>query len=419
MDKKEFEKKIEDNTNEILEDTLLDEDAPFEDTRAIKYEDIIQNTTKEKISKVPWIAAIFIIVIISITFGYMFLNSNPQTIFTMTIDNLFNNLSKNISDDSYDISKGNFKINLDLKGNELLEDVSNLSIDADYAIDRTNNLSKVKAKTKYNGENLINFDVYNDSKNTYIYSKDIYDTYLKIDNVYNMFSQSDMKNVLNGINQAIDKVATSEKIIGQKTSYDDGEKSVDAYESKLIIDEKNYERIAETFINCLKSNDEFVISMSNLLGVKTDEVIKRLDDYLPNLKSLLKDNKTEIILYTNRKTNEFIKGEIKNNNFYIEYNQDKSSFIISHDNQKLTGNVNLEKNKNKYNLTLNFEFENGNDKINGNIDITFTNKKSSSFGNVNVGDAKDINDLSDIEKLSIYSKLFTNTNLSKFLKYVA
>lgn len=420
MDKKDFEKIVEDNANEILEDTLLDEDASLEDTRAIKYEDIIQNTTKEKISKVPWIAAIFIIVTISITFGYMFLNSNPQTIFTMTVDNFFTAISNNFSDESYDISKGNIKAKFNLSGSEILDDLGEIVIDANYSTDRTNGLSKVKAKTKYNGGDLIDLDIYNDNKNTYIYSKDIYDTYIKLNQNYKMFSQSDIKNILSGLNQAIDKVAANEKITGRKTGYDLGNSSINVYESKLTIDSNNYERVSATFINALKSNDEFTSSLSNILNIKNDEAVKTAEDWLEKIQNFFKENETfEIILYTDRKTNDFIKCELKGNKFSLSYVKDTSEFTINYKNKKINGNINLESKKDKYHISLKYNIEENGTKNENNIDITFTNKKAASFGKVNIDGAKDINEINEIEKLAIYTKLFTNTNLNKFLKYVA
>lgn len=417
MDKKELEKKIKDNTNEILEDTLLDEDAPFEDTRAIKYEDIVQNTTKEKISKVPWIVAILLIIVISIIFGYMFLNSNPQTIFTMTVDNFFESITEKINGESYDISKGNIKAKFNLNtDNELINEIGKISLDADFSIDRANNLSKIKAKAKYDNNDLINLDLYSDEKNTYVYSKDLYETYIKLNNSYNIINPLDIKNVLIGLNQAIDKVATKEKIVGSKTSYDLGNSTIKVYESKLVVDSNNYESVSSSFINFLKSNNEFITSLSKILNIKAEDVNKKMDDFLPKLQKFFKENeKVEIKLYTDRKANKFIKGEVSGKNFNLSYNQDNNEFEIRQKDKTTKGKIKLLSEKNKYHFILDFN-SNGN---NNKVDIVLTNKKASSFGKVNIDGAKNFDELSDIDKFTIYSKLFTNTNLNKIIKYVA
>ena len=63
---KEFVKRVEDRTNDALDDSLLDEDAKTEKFD-VDYTDIVKNSTKAKISKLPWLIAIFLILIISIT----------------------------------------------------------------------------------------------------------------------------------------------------------------------------------------------------------------------------------------------------------------------------------------------------------------------------------------------------------------
>ena len=57
---KEFVKKVEDRTNDALEDSLMDEDAKTENFN-IDYTDIVKNSAKAKMSKLPWLIAIFLI----------------------------------------------------------------------------------------------------------------------------------------------------------------------------------------------------------------------------------------------------------------------------------------------------------------------------------------------------------------------
>ena len=60
----DFTKKIEDSANELLEDTLLDSEASLENTRGFSYEDIVKISTRDQMSKVPFIVAIILIVIV-------------------------------------------------------------------------------------------------------------------------------------------------------------------------------------------------------------------------------------------------------------------------------------------------------------------------------------------------------------------
>ena len=102
----EFVKKVEKNSNDILEDTLLDKEASLEDTRGFSYDDIVKISAKDKMSKLPWLTAIFLIFIISLTLGYMFFRYNPQTLFISVTDKFFTFITDRISENSYDITKG-------------------------------------------------------------------------------------------------------------------------------------------------------------------------------------------------------------------------------------------------------------------------------------------------------------------------
>ena len=112
MDKKnidDFANSVTDKTNYILEDTLLDAEAKNESTKSFNYSDLIKNSPKAKMSKLLWLISIFLILIIALYLVFIFLNSNPQTIFTNTIDKFFSSITDNISDNNYDISKGKIK----------------------------------------------------------------------------------------------------------------------------------------------------------------------------------------------------------------------------------------------------------------------------------------------------------------------
>lgn len=434
MDKKnldEFVQKIEDNANETLEDTLLDEDASSEDTRGLKYEDIALNTTKDKMSKLPWLMGMFLIIIISIVFGFMFLNGNPQTIFTMAIDNFFSSITGSISDNVYDISKGKINANFNISSNDEYADtyknISKTSFNIDYSIDNANDLSHIKVQPVYNGDKQTSMDIYNNKNSIYVYSKDLYENYIKLDKTrpFKIIGSKDIKNILNGLNQAFDKVATSEKVSGSKNNFDAGNKTIKVYETKLIIGDNNYERVSETFINTLKSNDEFVGSLSKLMNTSNSKVKAYLDELIPKLEEAFKENETlEVKLYIDKKSHNFIKGEMSGKRNYLSIlNKDGSyEFNIKDLKKKVnnSGKIDLDVNKDrsKYDLNINFKLEKDDGVTNGDVKIAYTNKKASSFDKPDVKKAVKESDLSELERISIYSKIFTNPSLNSFLKFL-
>ena len=92
----DFIQNVEDRANDTLEDTLMDDDAKNEGS--VVYDGIVKNSMQARMSKLPWLIAIFLILMISITFGLMFLGRNPKTLFTQTIDGMFSYLESNIND---------------------------------------------------------------------------------------------------------------------------------------------------------------------------------------------------------------------------------------------------------------------------------------------------------------------------------
>ena len=50
-----------------------------------------------------------------------------------------------------------------------------------------------------------------------------------------------------------------------------------------------------------------------------------------------------------------------------------------------------------------------------NFDLKYTSKKASSFEKVDVSNSLDWSQMNELEKLEIYTRIFSNPNLSKFL----
>ncbi len=434
MDKKDLEdfvNNVENKTNYALEDTLLDSEVKIDDVRSFNYDDIVKNSNKARMSKLPWLVTIFLILIIAIIVGTMFLKRNPQTVFTMAVDKIFTYVIDNISDTNYDISKGNIKANFNMSGEEnkeLFDEISKLNFDIDYVVDSANDLSHFKISSTYLDDDFIDLDVYSDKKAIYVYSEDIYDSYLKSDNLgsFNKISLKDVRNIFDGVNQAFDRVATSEKITGKSKTLDVYNKTLKVYETTLVIDKSNYERVAETFVNTLKSNKELVSSLAKIKNSSSGDIKKSLNRFLLNLKVIFKENKkTEVKLYTDRESNDFIKGEITGKLGHLSFikKDDGVDFVIfdAKEKEQISGNVTLETNDKKtdYEFKVDIKMQRDNKVIySGKGDIKITNKKASSFGSMKVDKAISIDDLTDLEKFAIYTKVFTNPKFNVFLKFI-
>ncbi len=429
---KEFVKKVEDRTNDALEDSLMDEDAKTENYN-IDYTDIVKNSTKAKMSKLPWLIAIFLILVIAIILCLMFFSNNPKTLFTQTIDGLFDYLESNVNENVYDITDGNISLDYTIKSNDenadLYDELSRVSYSADYVKDNAGGMSFIDLKTTYDGADFVNANLYGDGSSTYIYVPTISENYIKLrDNKLSYFVNGNgVKTVLDGFNQAIDTVIADEKVYGDKENIDIDGEVIKGYRTRLVIDSKNRDRAAENFINTLKANDEFISVLAKMRGVRASDIRSSLDNYLNNLKDeLQRHNKLEISLYVNNKTKEFIKAEAVSelgNISFTSEGDNKYSYIISKtsDGTLATGEFAFTVNKNKTKYTYNLYYKKTKDDevlTESNFDLKYTSKQASNFDRVDVSNSIDLNNMSDIEKIGIYTKIMADPNLSKFLPVI-
>lgn len=423
---KEFAKRVEDRTNDALDDSLMDEDAKGENFN-VNYTDIVKNSAKARFSKLPWLIAIFLILIIAITFCLNFFSNNPKTIFTQTVDGLFDYLKSNINENVYDITDGNITFNLNmtsLNDKELYDELSKISFNADYVKDNSSSMSFIDLKTTYDGNDFISANIYGDGNDTYVYVPTIYEKYIKLgSNKLSYFvSGNDIKVLLDGLNQAVDKVIADEKILGSKENIDS--KNIKSYKTVLTIDKNNRNRISETFINTLKANEEFVSILAKMKGVNNSSIKTSLDNYLKRLKDEFeKKGKTNISLFIDNKTKEFIQAKFEWKNGYINLikEEDKYTFSIKDDDVLTSGDFTFVVNDNKTKYTYNFNYQTKeNNKIlsSGNFDLKYTARKKDNFDRVDVSDSLDLKNISELEKLAIYAKILADPNLSKFLPII-
>ena len=429
---KEFVKRVEDRTNDALDDTLMDEDAKLENVN-IDYTDIVKNSAKAKISKLPWLIAIFLILIIAIILGFMFFSNNPKTLFTQTVDGLFAYLEDNINDNVYDITDGNISLDMNFKSSdekfEVYNNLSKVSFSADYVKNNASAKNYIDLKTTYDGSDFVSAKIYGDGNNTYIYSPVVDDNYFKLSsNKLSYFTNgNDIKIILKGINQAIDKVIADEKIYGSKEDLNINDKSIKSYKTKMVIDKNNRDRALETFINTLKANDEFVSVLANMKGVKNGDIKKSLENCMSRLKNYLKKcEKLEISLFTDEKTNDFIKAEALSKLGTISFErkeENKFVYIVSNveDDTLVTGDFvfNVNDSKTKYTYNLNYK-QTKNNKVlfESSIDLKYTSKKADNFEDIDVSDSTDITKVTELEKIAIYTKIMATSNLSQFLPII-
>ena len=429
---KEFVKRVEDRTNDALEDSLMDEDAKTENFD-VNYTDIVHNSAKAKMSKLPWLISIFLILVIAIMFCLTFFSSNPKTLFTQTVDGLFDYLEENINDNVYDIMDGNINLDYTIKtsgeDSDIYSELSKVDFDADYVKDNAGGQSYIDLNTTYDGEEFVKAIIYGDGDSTYVYSPSASDKYIKLDGnrLSYLMNGSDIKVISNGLNQAIDKVIAGEKIYGSKENLDIDGEVIKSYKVKLVINNKNRNRVAETFINTLKANEELVGVLAKMKGVDNKDIRNSLDNYLSRIKeNLKKSEKLEIAFYVDNKTKEFIKTEILSKLGNVSVTKkinNKFTYIISvtSEGTLTTGEFAFTVNDNKTKYTYNLYYKKTKDDevlAESNFDLKYTSKQADRFEKVDVSDNISWSSVNDLERLGIYTKIMSDVRLSKFLPII-
>lgn len=428
---KDFVSKVEENTNESFEeykDSLMDADAKEENFDG-DYTDIVTNSNKARMSKLPWLFCLFLIIIISIILVFMFFNRNPKTVFFSTIDSVFEALANNIDEDVYDIKSGQVDINYNIKSldenKDFYNELSKMNFKIDYMNDSANNLSSAFITSKYDNQDFLDINVYNDKTGTYLFLKQLFDKYIKTENQIrfnNFYKIYESKPILSGLNQAISKSLSSEKIVGGKQTQNINGQDTKGYEVKCIIDDKNRDRVLEEFVNTIKSNDEFVSVLSTIMDKPVNDVKAALERRLPILKKAFKKaGNVEFKLFLNSKMDKLLKIEVSSslNNLSLIYLGKKNLMFNVFDkseNVKHDGNIFIEGNKNKSKVTLNVKkFENEKKTVTANINFKIKQTKATVFEKVDVTNFISEESLTDEEIISIYTKLSNNPHFKDIL----
>lgn len=425
---KEFVKKVEDRTNDALDDSLMDEDAKGENFN-VDYTDIVKNSTKARMSKLPWLVSIFLILIIAIILCLMFFKNNPKTLFTQTVDGVFSYLEDNINENVYDVMDGNISLDYNIKSDDsVLNSLNGISWNIDYVKD--NSSSQVYADVKASsGSAVTPVILYSDGSNTYFSLQSYSEKYIKMNsNPLSYFiGGSDVEIILKGVNQAIDKAVADEKIYGSKENINLDGTNLKAYKMTLVIDSKNRDRIAETFINTLKANDELTSVLANMRNVSGDDIRNSIENYLPKIKEKLKEyDSLEVALYIDNQTKEFIKMDMtsKLGSINLTNNDDnKYTYSISNneDGSLINGDFSFSVNDSKTKYTVDYSYrETLNNKVvtEGSVSLKYTSKKAGSFKENDVIDSIKNGEMSEIEKLDVYAKVLSDPIFSKFLPII-
>lgn len=202
---------------------------------------------------------------------------------------------------------GLLNINMEMKDasykyNDLLDVINETTIQFNGEFDENEKKSNINLSAKYKDDSLTDIDLYIDNNDIYLYMKDLYDKYLKLDN------QEE-----NNINKALFDKSLSEEDIKIITS-----SLFKAYSNALL--KRELTRKEEKII----INSKEITANNNYLNLKN----KELNDFIIDILKYLYDN-NNFINTLEKNDNANIKSSIKELIDNLMENEVKATYTIS------------------------------------------------------------------------------------------
>ena len=348
--------------------------------------------------------------------SYYVINGSTN-LFKVMINRTFNALEDNVIDS--DSVQNNLTLKVsgssgDSATNDIIEMFSKIDLNLIYGVNYKDKIINTKLKTKYNGDKLLNGDIYTENGKAYGNIADIYDKYVMFDisdydKLFSMGSNpDDMKTVMKKVNKHLNESLRDEYFERGKK---DGYKYI-----KLKLNKKNYHEIREKFIGALKEDNVFLRSMSTILKEDTTTVKSNLDS------SLKQDDidDVDITIYTKGIMSKFSKLEISLSDLVVSIvpDGDKYKYSIVDANSAVSDGefvINKYKNGFKGEVSLNDR------DTNSNVKIVFDNKirENVSIKREDVSNSIKYEDISSIDKMGIYANIMKNKNIIEIVKQIS
>ncbi|MGI6324538.1 MAG: hypothetical protein ACOXZS_01085 [Bacilli bacterium] len=341
-----------------------------------------------------------IILIIVLVFGtYMFLMNKPKNIFASAINRTYKEFKVGLNS-IYDnkiaqLAKENvvisdIKLTLSSEANTeneslqaIFDIIDNLAFNMTYSRDIPNKKMALDVNAKLEDENLIDFHLYNENNNSYLYIEEVYDKYLELkgldlSSIYEESNTEDIEYLVDKIKELLIDSLKDEYFEKGKVTIDINGEKVETTKSTFILTYTRIKDITLYIIENLRKDDKTIDALVNFNEQISDDIVtkgdieKSLDDLIKEIKEDEYDdsitNEIHISVYVKGLFNEAVKYELTSINeddttvMSIEYlmyqnndGYDVNQFIMENDEIE-TINLVIEKisdTKNKYRLTLN------------------------------------------------------------------
>lgn len=336
------------------------------------------------------------------------------------IDSMFNYLEASIEESDFDSVAYDFEVQMNLQSsnaedNEVLAIFNKLDFSGSYGVDFKQNIMNVDFRSNYDDKDLLDFSVYTEYGRGYIYLDGLYDKYIdtSIDNYSEIFERNidDYKYLVSGVKKALDGSIKDEYYKLEKVSID-GEKL-----EKITLDltGDNYQEWNNNFTNILLNDSNFMESYAKVFDIKLEEAKKELKDMLEEDKDY---DGEEYILYM--KGLEFVKFELisEDNRIVVSASgKDKYDYqLFGNGTEYGSGSVKM---ASKDNESMKISYYDNGENFGVEFKFKVSTKKNISVDRKDVTNSISIDNISDDDVASIYSKLMENEGIVKIIEEVS
>lgn len=393
------------------------------DTTNTNYDEVVTEDSKSSKNNRGKNKLVVIVIIILLLLGALgvfiyYRVVNSKNIFKTLINDTYTYLESNMN--TSDTVSGTFNLKVDgtssdSSTNDMLGILGNIELTGNYGIDYKNKIMNMDIDSKYEGNKLLDVNLYTENSNAYVELVDLYDKYIQMpvedyDSLFNSTSNvDDTKVVLKSVRDALNKSLKDEYFTKEKIDVD----GVKTTKTTLKLDKENYNSIKKDVINELLNDNEFLDSASALSDTSVDDIKESLNDYLEEEEF----EGADVSIYTKGFDNEFVKFEIvgANDSFSVIQDGDTYNFeVTSNENVIYDGSLKITENKDDVtcNFTINDKQENNSIKL----DLSSSTKYDEKIDKLDVSNSVNYENMTEEETNGIATKLLENETIMKLME---
>lgn len=371
-----------------------------------------------KLNKRFWVLVVaFTLLISGIGLISYYIINESTNLFKVMINRTFNALEDNVIDS--DSIQNNLTLKVsgssgDSATNNIIEMFSKIDLNLIYGVNYKDKIINTKLNSKYNGDELLNGNIYAEDGKVYGNIDDVYDKYIMFDveDYDKLFSAGsnpdDMKIVMKKINKHLNESLKDEY-------FERGKKEGYKY-IKLKLTEENYKEIREKLISAFKEDNVFLRGMAKITG----DSESKIRSYLDNLLEQESIDDVDITIYTKGIVNSFKKIEIEEDDvvFSVTPADGKYEYSIADDSSIISdGEFSINKYKNGFKGEISVNDRN----TNSQVKVVFNNKirKNASIKKEDISNNIGYEDISSVDKMKIYTNIMKNKNIIEIVKQIS